>query len=504
MKNNYVLLSLVALFLHFNSFSQTANTARDSDFSLDFGSVFGAVAFDQNEFPYTECLPLSDGKVLLYGHFRNTFDSDISGIVRLNADGSRDESFQPPVADDGYSLDVNCAYELPDGKLLIGGSFSNSEATAPKGLIKLNADGSIDNSFNHPFTAFSPTINGIDVQPDGKIVVAGSYSSLDFGTGITRLNADGTVDGSFSTGSWSSSSPTVSAVTVLPNGKLLVSGFFTSWDDGATIHSVSGLVLLNADGSFDPGFSYSGDVSSTSILPKTYPRVAVQSDGKVVVAGIQPSSNYAIVRYNADLSPDNTFHAATNAQESGVYPTGLAVQADDRIVVSGYFMKDYDGNAISGLMRLNADGTYDQSFDAGSGFGNGPLVYHCRLSSNGNIYVVHQNSEYQDEGLTASDGFSTRQVLIRLQGDPQTISIDENEQTTTFRISPNPTKETVWLDDLEPGSIIRIVDARGALVQEQTAFGNRMNMDVSALQTGVYLVSVLSGTNASSVRLLKH
>lgn len=482
--------------------AQTSNTQRDPGFVLDFGAVFGAVAFDNNEFPYTECLPLSDGKVLLYGHFRNTFDSDISGIVRLNADGSRDESFQPPVADDGYSLGVNCAYELPDGKLLIGGSFTNSDQNAPKGLLKLNTDGSIDNTFNHPFTSFSPTINGIDVQGDGKIVIVGAYSAVDVGTGITRLNADGTVDSSFDPGQWASGVPVVSGITVLPNGKMIVSGFFTSWFDGTISNSVSGLVALNSDGSYDPSFSYSGSVSSTGVLPKTYPRVARQSDGKVVVAGITSNSNYAIRRYNADLTTDNTFYAATNTSESGVYPTGLAVQEDDRIVVAGYFLNDYDGNDISGIMRLNADGTLDQTFDAGTGFGNGPLVYHCMLAANGSIYVVHQNSDYQDAGLTPSDGFTTRQVLIRLQGDPVTTSIAESE-SQIFSMYPNPAADHITLNQVQNGSVIRIFDTQGSLVHEQVSVAGTETLDLKSIEPGAYMITVQNRNSLTSGSFVK-
>ncbi|TNF29978.1 MAG: T9SS type A sorting domain-containing protein [Bacteroidetes bacterium] len=500
MKKLYV--TLVFASCAFNMVAQTANTLRDTDFTLNFGSVFGAVAFDINEFPYTESLPLSNGKVLLYGHFRSTFDTDISGIVRLNADGSRDESFQPPVAADGYSLDVNCAYELPDGKLLIGGTFTNSDQNAPKGLLKLNTDGSIDNTFNHPFTSFSPTINGIDVQSDGKIVIVGAYAAVGVGTGITRLNADGTVDTSFDPGQWASGVPVVSGITVLPNGKMIVSGFFTSWNDGTTSNSVSGLVALNSDGSYDPSFSYTGSVSSTSILPKTYPRVALQSDGKVVVAGITSNSNYAIRRYNADLTADNTFYAATNASESGVFPTGLAVQEDDRIVVAGYFLNDYDGNDISGIMRLNADGTLDPTFDAAEGFGSAPLVYHCALATNGNIYVVHENSAYQAEGLNPSDGFTTRQVLIRLQGDPVTTSIAQIDQAS-FSLYPNPVADLLMLEGVENGSTISIADARGAVVYQTTVLTDKTNVDVSSYEPGVYMISVQNGNSLTSGRFVK-
>jgi len=470
------------------------NTDRDTDFTLNYGPVFGAVAFDNNGFPFTKSLPLSDGKILFYGHFRNSFDIDISGVVRLNADGSRDPSFDGPKNEDGYSLKVYAAKELPSGKILIAGAFTNSDFESPKALLRLNTDGSIDNTFNAGFTTFNPTIRGLDVQPDGKIIIVGDYQSMDHGNRITRLNADGSVDASFNAGNWtSSSSASLRDVKVHPSGKIIVCGFFSSWDG----HSTSGIAVLNADGSIDNAFTYSGAVSSTGITDD-YPRAAVQSDGKIVVAGPQSGSTYAVRRYNTDLSLDGSFNVATNSQESGVYPSAIAFQQDGKILVTGYFLKNYGGTPVSGIMRLNSDGTLDESFDAENGFGNGPQVFHCAVQANGGILVVHGNSSYKGEGLRLNDGFPANQVLIRLNGEPQTTtSAADLDRQSEPEFYPNPTTDILKLRGLRGTTNVQVIDITGKLLMDRTTAHATIELDLGHLPGGTYVVRAISGESAT-------
>lgn len=478
MKHTLLLAGLLAL--PFATQAQTPNTQRDDSFTLDLSGA-GALTFSPNEFPLTRVLPLSDGKVLFFGSLHNPLHTTMSGVVRLNADGSWDDTFDGPDFDQDYYLRIRAAVELPDGKYLVGGQFQDfSNGVNQFGIIRLNGNGSQDMGFNAGFE-FNPTINAIALQPDGKILIAGSYSSVSHGTGITRLNPDGSVDGTFNAGQ----APTnIRDIKVLPNGKILVAGRFSSWPGG--------LAVLNPDGTRDESFNHSGYIHSSGSLDEIYPRTAIRPDGRIVVAGLQTASIVKVMQYNADLTPDATFHAANNPQINGVYPTGVAIQNDGKIVVTGYFLNAYDGNPdVSGVMRLNADGTLDGTFDTAGGFGNSTLVYHCALQADGKILVVTENSSYQGEGLRLSDGWPTNQVVIRLNGDASGTSVGEDTAPFAFELFPNPASGVLFLRNVPTGAVVRMLDLTGRVLLEQRATTDRLELPVAAQAPGVYLVSVL-------------
>ena len=87
------------------------NTKRDTTFELKFPGLSGAFIYRVNEFLYTKSLPLSDGKIMMYGSIHNSLDSEISGIARLNADGSWDNTFDGPDFDQQYFIRVRAFKE---------------------------------------------------------------------------------------------------------------------------------------------------------------------------------------------------------------------------------------------------------------------------------------------------------------------------------------------------------------------------------------------------------
>lgn len=489
MKQILLLAGLLAL--PFTTQAQTPNTQRDDTFVLDLSNA-GALGFSPNEFPLTRVLPLSDGKVLFFGSLHNPLHTVFSGVVRLHADGSWDDTFDGPDFDQDYYLKIRAAVELPDGKYLVGGQFTDFSSGANQlGIIRLNNDGSQDMSFDAGFE-FNPTINAIAVQPDGKILIAGNYSSVSHGTGITRLLPDGTVDDTFDA---DQAPTTIHDIKVLPSGKILVAGRFSSWSGG--------LAVLNPDGSRDQTFVHSGYVFSSNIFDNIHPRTAIQPDGKIVVAGLQTSSIVKIMRYNADLTVDADFHVANNAQINGVYPTGVAIQNDGKIIVTGYFLNSYDGvSSVSGVMRLNADGTLDDTFDTANGFGNAPLVYHCALEADGKVLLVTENSSYQDQGLYLSDGFPTNQNIIRLNGDAIGTSVAEQTAPFAFDLFPNPATDVLSLRNMPMGAVVRMLDVTGRILQEERATSDRMELRLASQAPGVYLVSVLHKGHAVTHRVV--
>ncbi|MGK0440331.1 MAG: putative delta-60 repeat protein [Pseudohongiellaceae bacterium] len=208
----------------------------------------------------------------------------------------------------------------------------------------------------------SDTGRAVTVQDDGKILVGGfsdDWSQNVFS--LVRYNIDGTVDTDFGSGgsvttAIGSVDDRVTDMIVQDDGKILVAGL--SFDGGATIYAV---VRYNSDGSLDTSFDSDGMV--TTNISSLSASIGLQSDGKIVVAGMNTATNqFAVIRYDTDGSLDASFDGDGIANVTvGGYDIGysLAIQDDDKILVGGY-----DGaNGSYGLVRLDTDGSLDATFD---------------------------------------------------------------------------------------------------------------------------------------------
>ena len=146
-----------------------------------------------------------DGKIIIGGSFTAYNGTDRNSIARLNTDGSLDTNFNPRIGIGG-SLGGNSSFLYSialqsDGKILIGGGFSTYSAITRNGIARLNIDGSLDNSFN-PGIGANDYVSSIALQSDGKILMGGSFTTYN-GTPrnrIARLNANGSLDNSFNPG----------------------------------------------------------------------------------------------------------------------------------------------------------------------------------------------------------------------------------------------------------------------------------------------------------------
>ncbi|MBA4054285.1 MAG: hypothetical protein C0490_06205, partial [Marivirga sp.] len=310
----------------------------------------------------------SDGKIIVAGNFSYSGNTIISNIIRLNADGTRDVTFDTGIGmsdNSGYSVSANEILVQPDGKILVGGFFSNFNGVAKKSLVRLNPDGSLDNTFND-FTSTTPStgsgngiVNGMALQSDGKIIVRGLFETVN-GTahkGIARLNADGSVDNTFNTTIVASvgGSAFKEPVVVRSDGKILVSGRFTSVNNV----TYNRIVRLNTDGttdtSFDPGTGFNDDVHS----------MVVQSDGKILLCGKFTGFNGTTVnrllRLNENGSLDTGFPYTINFN-TGNWVDKIALQADGKILVGGSFQ-----TPAMRILRLTSAGAIDGTFSAGTG-----------------------------------------------------------------------------------------------------------------------------------------
>lgn len=494
----HILLLGTALTLIGAATAQTPNTLRDQGFIYD-PTAAGTLIYDFQEYDLNRVYALSDGKVMVVGSFRDV-SYNTSGIMRLNSDGSFDDSFDAPDVDQTVFFKGRAFAELPNGQYLAGGSFQPSITGFITGLMRLNADGTQDTDFGAGLSY--PLVQAIAVQPDGKILIGGFFSSLDFGANIARLNADGSIDDSFDTGTFDLRD--VRDITLLTDGRMLVAGNFTSWPTPNGSHGTVGLALLNADGSLDTSFSHSAG-TTFSVIVSAFPRVALQPDGKIVVASLSAidSDIVQVRRYNSDFSLDDSFHVASNVEESGNYFTDVTVLSDGKILLSGYFINAYDGDGtVSGILRLNPDGTLDPTFDTNNGFGNGPQVYDCAVQSDGKILLFTINSEYQGEALTPNATNPVSQLVIRLNGDVPPLLSASDAAGLPFEMYPNPAHDFVQLSGLPQSAQVRIFDLQGRQVFKSTANHERQTIDVSTFPTGMYIVQITAGASQSARKLM--
>ena len=160
---------------------------------------------------------LPNGKLVIGGDFTEVNGQAHNHIARINLNGSLDSGFDADINDRVFALILQ-----PDGKLLVGGRFTQVNGRSANHVARLNADGSVDLAFN-AFT--NDDVMSMALQTDGKIIVAGSFSEAgaeNYG-GIARLNADGSLDSGFN----ASTGDSVREISLQVDGKLLTTRHYT-------------------------------------------------------------------------------------------------------------------------------------------------------------------------------------------------------------------------------------------------------------------------------------
>jgi len=330
--------------------------ATDSDGTLDaaFTTATGA-GFNNSVFSVAV---QADGKIVVGGAFTTLGGVTVNRIARLNADGTRDAAFTTNTGTGFNNLVLSVAVQA-DGKIVVGGQFTALSGVTANNIARLNPDGAPDAAFTTATGAgFNNSVFSVAVQADGKIVVGGAFTTLGGVTvnRIARLNADGTRDAAFTTNTGTGFNSTVLSVAVQADGKIVVGGQFTALN-GVT---VNGIARLNPDGTPDTAFTTNTGTGFTGTgFPSYVGTVAVQADGKIVVGGFFTTLNgvtvNGIARLNPDGTPDTAFTTNTGTGFTGTgfpsYVGTVAVQADGKIVVGGAF-NTLNGVTVNGIARL--------------------------------------------------------------------------------------------------------------------------------------------------------
>ena len=335
-----------------------ADGTADASFDVGTGPATapGGIGSGSADF----ALPLPNGQVLAMGDFDRFNGAVANNLVRLTSTGAVDATFNPGAGANNY---VGNAALLPSGKILIAGYFSRYNGTARNGLARLNADGSLDATFL-PTLGPNSSIDNLTVQPDGKILVAGYLFTNGNPTevGLVRLLPDGVIDNTFAAPTTYAGGTVLSnygeGIAVQPDGKIVVADF--SGSRGGRV------ARLNANGSVDATFQ-TGALPGFNVFSFT-----LTPSGNILVAGrnaLQPgSANRALVQLTNTGALSATFQPSF--QTTGTV-TALVQQADGKLVAGGNF-SEIDGQAIQNLARFNPNGTLDAAYTGGNNLLAGP------------------------------------------------------------------------------------------------------------------------------------
>ena len=360
----------------------------------------------------------SDEKIIVGGDFTSYDGIKSERLVRLNIDESRDMSFD---IWNWFNNSVNTIALQNDGKIIVGGRFTTYQWLQANGIIRLNSDWSRDNTFNmgdgfsynNFWEGFYSEIQKILIQNDGKIIVGGNFTTYSWSTarGIVRLNADGTKDTSFNSSNWFNRYDIVYDLLLQNDGKLIVGGAFETYSWVA----INNIVRINTDGSRDSSFTiWNGFNASVSTL-------ALQNDWKVVAGGYFTSYQWVtanrIIRLNIDGSKDTSFiiwdWLGANA------PRTIAVQNDGKILI-GWGFDTYDWITANYIVRLNATWATDSSFDIWESFNASVGI--ISIQNDGKILVWGWFTRYN--GVAAG-------YLVALYGESDFVMLPNSTDTGT-------------------------------------------------------------------------
>jgi uncharacterized delta-60 repeat protein len=416
------------------------------DGSLD--ATLATMVEPLEEFPFVYAWALQpDGKILLGGGFTTLDGQPRNGIGRLNPDGSVDSTFVPPAGSDCCVLGVGA---LPDGKILVTGTFTNFGQRAYEGIVQLNTGGSLDATFS---SVIHGDIRNFALQPDGKILIGG-YFALPGGTNqfYARLNADGTVDPTFDAplllpNSW------LQCLALQPDGKILLGGVYFRSIDGQPNNA---LARLHADGrldtTFNPILGWSRETENGSVSS-----IAVQPDGQILIGGnfiaLNGVPRTGVGRFNPDGTLDASFNAGETHSTQGPLTFGMvrgvALLTDGRILVGGD-LATIQGEPRQLIARLNANGSLDSTFNTGAGGSPGgsfhPEVYTAAPQTDGKVIV---------SGIFTNLGGQLRNYFGRLasaDAASQSLAIDPTGSVATWsRSGAGPEVEQVYFEQSNDG-----------------------------------------------------
>ena len=433
----------------------------------------------------------SDGKIVVAGYSDNDADTDFA-VVRYHPDGSLDTDFgtNGKVTTDigGYDDVGNSIAIQDDGKIVVAG-YGRSGTNKDVAVLRYNDDGSLDTSFDDDGIVTTAIGNSSDygfavaIQSDGKIVVAGSSSNAI----VVRYQTDGSLDNTFDGDGIviidiNNASEALS-IALQSDGKIVVAGYYND------IYTDMVVVRLNEDGSLDQSFDGDGIVTQdiNGLNDKAY-SVAIQSDDKIVVAGLSYAGldmDYALVRYNADGTLDDTFHndgiVTTNIGSFDESARAMVLQDDGKILVTGIGIIGTSSYVV--VVRYNSNGTLDLSFDA-----DGIVTTNIGSLSEGQSIKLQSDGKIVVSGYAQING-NLDFAVARYNNIGISNIHDTKSDFNALNLSPNPCTNQTILSMAKPfeHANLHLYNTTGQTVKQiENISGTTYTLQLIDLPSGIY------------------
>ena len=326
---------------------------------------------------------------MLVGLMAGLFFAAIIAPNALAADGDLDSTFNIAPTLNGTVREMALQ---PDGKILIGGTFGMGgfgNLGTQFDYSRVNSNGSLDTTF---FTGLTMSVKKYLVLADGKIIVGGPGQNNNNSTliDVTRRNANATYDTSFFNVIFDNYGIQnyIEDMALQTDGKIFVVGSF----GGANSTPRTSIMRLGTNGLLDNTFINPTFTFSTNPDAHRLRRVIVQPDGKILIGGgitqVNGVNRNLIARLNADGSLDTTF----TPNPDGLILTDMVLQPDGKILVSRS-PTVVQGNPVpANIARLNFDGSLDSSFTTTA---EQVLIQAIALQTDGKILVGGTFSTYK-------------------------------------------------------------------------------------------------------------
>lgn len=350
--------------------------SQDRTFNTSIGATNGII--------YKVCFQ-PDGKIIIVGSFTKYNNVTVNRIARIMPDGALDTSF---ITGSGSALNVTNVAIQADGKVIVSGNFSSLNGVAANKIARLLPDGRIDLSFNIG-SGFNDDVNAMVLQPDGKIILGGKFTDYNgiLSNRIIRLNNDATIDDNFLTGSGLN----IDAIQIIKTdslGNIMVGGSFKGFYDGTDVNRI---FFLNENGTLKTNFDIGSGPGSASVLA-----LANGTDGSWYIGGsfsvFDGQNQGRLAKVNGDGEHDTSYLAAGIGFDNVVQK--VVSLKDKKTMVFGNFTS-FNGSFVSRINRLLEDGTTDDTFNTGKSGANN-LIKTAALQVDGKIIIGGNFTKYNE------------------------------------------------------------------------------------------------------------
>lgn len=317
------------------------------------GQLVGGASPQFSGFFATTIAQQPDGKLIVAGGFTTVDGQSRPNIARLLPDGSLESlaTFDPGTGLPFFQA-ANALLVQPDGKIILGGDFTSFNGTARPSLARLLPNGALE-IFGDFIASTNGFVNAIVQRPDGRILVAGGFNTANNETrkNLALFTNQGILEPLTVFDVGTGPNGNVSCMALQPDGKIIIGGLSNGGFNMVNGTTRNRLARLHADGSLDLAFQ------PQTLPTDTITAVLVQPDGKILAAGSLHSNakgpSRGIARFLPDGTEDPTFTPGSGPNGSGT--RSILVQADGRIIVLGTF-SSVSGTSRRGLARLHPNG----------------------------------------------------------------------------------------------------------------------------------------------------